>query len=121
MDHSHCHLCFNNFKVKIKNRKTFGEIFIPLPRPFEGLIKGKNGIGIASTPCILLYSAVPGYSALLFQDGGQQSVLLRHDKTMVTALPTVPTKRAQELTGDETRCWQKQPSTKRSFYKHPLN
>ena len=43
--------------------------------------------------------SVPGYSAFLFQDGGRQSLL----KTKVAAPPTVPTKRAQELTGDEAR------------------
>ena len=40
-----------------------------------------------------------GYSALLFQDGGRQSLL----KTKVTAPPTVPTKQAEELTGEEIR------------------
>ena len=42
---------------------------------------------------------MPGYSALLFQDGGRQS--LHQDNSKVTALPTVPTKQAEELTGDE--------------------
>ena len=40
---------------------------------------------------------LPGYSALLFQDGGRQS------KTKVTAPPTVPSKRAEELIGDEAK------------------
>ena len=52
---------------------------------------------IASSPGILGRS-VPGYSALLFQDGGRRSI-----KTKVTAPPTVPTKRAEELTGDEAK------------------
>ena len=62
--------------------------------------------GLASSPGTLLYPAAPCLVTQRFffkmADGEACSSCI---KTKVTAPPTVPTKRAEELTGDEASTW----------------